>query len=77
MTEQLLVVVLRLLLLLLFLRRHVQDALGVVPLRRSNPRTVRDQLRGGTSAGQGRHAGSVARLGHVTHRSEPFERFRR
>lgn len=31
--------------LLLFFGRHEQDALRVVALRRSNPRTVRDQLR--------------------------------
>lgn len=65
------------LMLLLFFGRHEQDALRVVALGRSNPRTVRDQLGCGTCTGQRGHAGRVARLRHVTHRAEPLERFRR
>lgn len=72
MTEQLLLLV-----LLLLFGRHKQDALGVVALRRSDPRTVRDQLGGGTGVGQGGHAGRMASLRHVAHRAEPLERFRR
>lgn len=72
-----LLLLLKLLLLLLFFGRHEQDALRVVTLRRSNPRTVRDQLRCGTCTRQRRHAGRVARLRHVTHRTEPLERLRR
>lgn len=79
MTAELLLLVelLMELLLLLFFGRHEQDALRVVALGRSNPRTVRDQLGCGTCTGQRGHAGRVARLGHVTHRAEPLERFRR
>lgn len=74
---ELLIQLLQLLVLLLLFGRHEQDALRVVALGRSNPRTVRDQLRGGTGTGQRGHAGRVARLRHVTHRAEPLERFRR
>lgn len=75
MTAELLLLLellMELMLLLLFFGRHEQDALRVVALRRSNPRTVRDQLGCGACTGQRGHAGRVARLRHVTHRAEPL-----
>lgn len=78
LVEQVLLLLLLLLLMLLLLfGGHKQDTFGIVTLRRSDARTMRNQLRSGTGTGQRGHTGGVAGLRYIAHRSQPLEGLRR